>query len=75
MGVLRQSAWKFAGVCSCAAECVVDGKLKCAVLECRWMHPECYLPRRMQPDDPSGNLGFLKASVDVSPRLHFPLFA
>ena len=39
------------------------------------MHPECYLPRRMQPDDPSGNLGFLKASVDVSLRLHSFLFA
>ena len=34
--------------------------------QCRWTHPECYLPRRMQPADPSGNLAFLKASVDVS---------
>ena len=53
----------------------MDGKPKCAVLACRWMHPECYLPRRMQPDDPSGNLGFLKASVDVSLRLRSSLFA
>mmetsp|Transcript_3823 Transcript_3823/g.11020 ORF Transcript_3823/g.11020 Transcript_3823/m.11020 type:complete len:1228 (+) Transcript_3823:338-4021(+) len=33
----------------------------------RWNHPECYMPRRMTPADPSGNLGFLKATVDVPP--------
>ena len=32
---------------------------------CRWSHPECYMPRRMTPADPSGNLGFLTAAVDV----------
>lgn len=34
-------------------------------LYCSWTHPECYLPRRMEPTDTSNNLGFLKASVDV----------
>lgn len=31
----------------------------------RWNHPECFTPRLMKQADPSGNLKFLKAQVEV----------
>lgn len=40
-----------------------EGRMWCTW--CRWSHPECYMPRRMAAADPSGNLGFLTAAVDV----------